>query len=183
MTPLRVHTLTRLQNEPYQFSHLLFLSRVFLSSTAALEDDPNAALEQAIVAEAGIRSLVAPKKKKQRKGATSTAHEDEKVWRYHPEDEFIEKVPVLTLLIRGLLIHDCLVLLTCAPGASFSWAQQFAEHTHVYKYARSRRQGQEGGGGDDDFGVEQRGQLMLVPWTKFHEIVDGMEEFVGPAIA
>ncbi|GAA5876960.1 hypothetical protein JCM3774_000551 [Rhodotorula dairenensis] len=137
------------ENEPYQFSHLLFLSRVFLSTTAALEDDPNAALEQAIVAEAGIRSLVAPKKKKQRKGATATAREDEKVWKYHPEDEFIEK---------------------------------FAEHTHIYKYARSRRQGQEGGE-DDDLGVEQRGQLMLVPWTKFHEIVDGMEEFVGPAVA
>lgn len=78
------------QKEPYHFSHLLFLSRVFLSSTAALEDDPNAALEQAIVAEAGLRS--APKKKKQRKGATKDERDDEKVWMYHPEDEFIQKV-------------------------------------------------------------------------------------------
>ena len=85
-----------LQKEPYDFSHLLFLSRVFLSSTAALEDDPNAALEQAIVAEAGLRSsqVAAPKKKKQRKGATKDERDDEKVWMYHPEDEFIQKVRV-----------------------------------------------------------------------------------------
>lgn len=84
------------QKEPYNFSHLLFLSRVFLSSTAALEDDPNAALEQAIVAEAGLRSsqVAAPKKKKQRKGATKDERDDEKIWMYHPEDEFIQKVRV-----------------------------------------------------------------------------------------
>lgn len=136
--------------EPYNFSHLLFLSRVFLSSTAALEDDPNAALEQAIVAEAGLRSsqVAAPKKKKQRKGATKDERDDEKVWMYHPEDEFIQK---------------------------------FAEHRHVYNYTRSRRQGSDGAG--DDFGVEQRGQLMLVPWSKFAEVVAGMEDFVGAAVA
>lgn len=90
-----------LQKEPYNFSHLLFLSRVFLSSTAALEDDPNAALEQAIVAEAGLRQVVAPKKKKQRKGATKDERDDEKVWMYHPEDEFIQKVrgPVASVSI------------------------------------------------------------------------------------
>ncbi|POY75351.1 hypothetical protein BMF94_1580 [Rhodotorula taiwanensis] len=134
--------------EPYHFSHLLFLSRVFLSSTAALEDDPNAALEQAIVAEAGLRSQVPPKKKKPRKGVTKDEREDEKVWMYHPEDEYIAKS---------------------------------ATHTHVYKYTRSRRQGQEGN--NEDFGVEQRGQLMLIPWAKFAGIVEGMEAFVGPAVA
>lgn len=79
----------------------MFLSRVFLSSTAALEDDPNAALEQAIVAEAGLRQVVAPKKKKQRKGATKDERDDEKVWMYHPEDEFIQKVrgPVASVSI------------------------------------------------------------------------------------
>lgn len=58
---------------------------------------------------------------------------------------------------------------------------QFAEHKHVYNYTRSRRQGQDGAG--DDFGVEQRGQLMLVPWAKFAEVVAGMEDFVGAAVA
>ncbi|BGP52468.1 Mss4p nuclear export [Rhodotorula sphaerocarpa] len=136
------------EKEPYNFSHLLFLSRVFLSSTASLEDDPNAALEQAIVAEAGLRAQVPPKKKKQRKGATKDERDEEKVWMYHPEDEFIRK---------------------------------FATHSQVYKYTRTRRQGQEGK--SDDFGVEQRGQLMLLPWHKFADVVQGIEEFVGPAVA
>lgn len=51
----------------------------------------------------------------------------------------------------------------------------------MYHYTRSRRQGQDGAG--DDFGVEQRGQLMLVPWAKFAEVVAGMEDFVGAAVA
>lgn len=93
----------------------MFLSRVFLSSTAALEDDPNAALEQAIVAEAGLRSsqVAAPKKKKQRKGATKDERDDEKVWMYHPEDEFIQKVRVPAAEeLPPLLSSD---LLTNAP--------------------------------------------------------------------
>lgn len=36
------------------------------------------------------------------------------------------------------------------------------------------------GGGQDQFGVDMKGQLMLVPWPKFGEIVDGLEAFVGP---
>mgnify|MGYP002477608076 FL=1 len=89
--------LARPQNEPYHFSHLLFLSRVFRSTAADLDSDPNAALEAALVAEASMRAAVlgGPKKKKGRKGAApgeaGSAGED-KLWVYHAEDEAVEKV-------------------------------------------------------------------------------------------
>jgi protein BCP1 len=79
------------QGEPYHFSHLLFLSRVFKSSLSALDDDPNAALEAAIVAEAEAKAKVPPKKKKQRK-VGGAEQDEEKLWMYHVEDEFIQKV-------------------------------------------------------------------------------------------
>ncbi|BGO88404.1 hypothetical protein NBRC10512_007285 [Rhodotorula toruloides] len=130
--------------EPYHFSHLLFVSRVFKSSLSALDDDPNAALEAAIVAEAEAKAKVPPKKKKQRK-AGGAEQEEEKLWMYHVEDEFIQK---------------------------------FAEHTHVFDFSNNSRRAE--GGGQDQFGVDMKGQLMLVPWPKFSDIVDGLEAFVGP---
>lgn len=86
-----------MQKEPYHFSHLLFLSRVFRSSASALDSDPNAALEAALVAEASARAamLGGPKRKKGRKGAAPTEEGNEgedKLWVYHAEDEAVEKV-------------------------------------------------------------------------------------------
>ena len=83
----------RTQNEPYHFSHLLFLSRVFRSSASALEDDPNAALEATLVAEESARAASAPKKKKGRKAGDAPGERDEeRMWWYHAEDEVVEKV-------------------------------------------------------------------------------------------
>ncbi|GAA5912493.1 hypothetical protein JCM8208_006616 [Rhodotorula glutinis] len=131
------------ENEPYHFSHLLFLSRVFRSTAADLDSDPNAALEAALVAEASMRAAVlgGPKKKKGRKGAApgeaGNAGED-KLWVYHAEDEAVEKV---------------------------------ASHKHVFEYTRGRRQED----GSEAFGVEVKGQLMLVPWTKWGALLEGIE--------
>lgn len=55
--------------------------------------------------------------------------------------------------------------------------QQFAAHTHVFPYSSSPKKDPEAGA--DSFGVETRGQVMLLPWTKFDEVVKGMEGFLG----
>ncbi|GAA5985555.1 hypothetical protein JCM11641_007992 [Rhodosporidiobolus odoratus] len=141
----------REDGEPYHFDSLLFLSRVFRSSASQLEDDPNAALEaqNAIVAGssgAGKKPKVGGKKAKKGQHVGEKEREEEKVWLYHAEDE---------------------------------WISKFATHSHVFKYTHSKRDGTMTTGQEEQFGVDARGQLMLVPWDKFGEIVEGMEEFVG----
>jgi hypothetical protein len=65
------------------------------------------------------------------------------------------------------------------PPSSLLFYLQFATHTHVFPYSNAKRQE---GGGADEFGVDSRGQLMLVPWEKFGEIVEGMEGFVAAQV-
>lgn len=163
------------QGEPYHFSHLLFVSRVFKSSLSALDDDPNAALEAAIVAEAEAKAKVPPKKKKQRK-AGGAEQEEEKLWMYHVEDDFIQNVRWFPFEVdcsrcSRLQSHRIRRLTVTLPA-------QFAEHTHVFDFSNNSRRAE--GGGQDQFGVDMKGQLMLVPWPKFSDIVDGLEAFVGP---
>ncbi|KAK4690188.1 protein BCP1, partial [Phenoliferia sp. Uapishka_3] len=82
-------------SEPYHFSHLLFLSRVFLASSDEFDEDPNAALN-AVVAGAGKKGG-----KKGGKKAKTGEHEsggkraEAQVWPYHAEDDFVEKVQFL----------------------------------------------------------------------------------------
>ncbi|GAA6054939.1 hypothetical protein JCM3770_004061 [Rhodotorula araucariae] len=138
------------ENEPYHFSHLLFLSRVFRSSTAALEDDPNAAFEAKLAAEAGARAP-APKRKKGRKGAAAGAaadapvgeRDEERMFVYHAEDEVVAKL---------------------------------ATHKHVFEFTNKRRTAE---GGGEQFGVDVRGQLMLMPWGKWGQLLDGIEKVAG----
>lgn len=90
------------QKEPYDFSHLLFISRAFLASSESFDEDPNAALNaNAAVAGGDTTSSAAQTKsvkkksaKKAKKGShTSSAQaQQELMWPYHPEDEFIAKV-------------------------------------------------------------------------------------------
>lgn len=76
----------------------------------------------------------------------------------------------LTFLLPFPVSHPFHPLLR--PSSSL----QFATHTHVFPYTNAKRQE---GGGADEFGVDSRAQLMLVPWEKFGEIVEGMEGFVA----
>ncbi|GAA6044228.1 hypothetical protein JCM8097_005278 [Rhodosporidiobolus ruineniae] len=144
----------REDGEPYHFDSLLFLSRVFRSSTTSLDEDPNAALEAAANAAVGLAGT--GKKSKEKKAAAAAAKrakqgehvgveekDEERIWMYHAEDE---------------------------------WIQKFATHTHVFSYKNAKRSAE---GGADEFGVDARGQLMLVPWAKFDEVVEGMEGFVA----
>ncbi|GAA6000076.1 protein-transporting protein BCP1 [Rhodotorula paludigena] len=134
--------------EPYHFSHLLFLSRVFRSSTSALDDDPNAALEASLVAEQSVRAAHRPRKKKSRAGQGAAGERDEeRDWVYHAEDEVVQKL---------------------------------ATHSHVFEYTNSRRQagGVGGEAGEGDFGVHVRGQLLLVPWAKWGELVQGIDRLI-----
>ena len=82
------------QKEPYHFSDLLFLSRVFLSSTDSFDEDPNAALQQAIKSSGtvggGKKSGGGGKKKKKQQHESKS--DEEKTWFYHAEDEWIQRV-------------------------------------------------------------------------------------------
>ncbi|GAA6020273.1 hypothetical protein JCM10207_003208, partial [Rhodosporidiobolus poonsookiae] len=86
----------REDGEPYHFSSLLFLSRVFRSSTSSLDDDPNAALDAQQEAEAGGEGAGKKKKKggkKAKKGehVSSAQKDEEQTWMYHAEDEWIQR--------------------------------------------------------------------------------------------
>lgn len=82
------------QKEPYHFSDLLFLSRVFLSSTDSFDEDPNAALQQAVKSSGtvggGKKSGGGGKKKKKQQHESNS--DEEKTWFYHAEDEWIQRV-------------------------------------------------------------------------------------------
>ncbi|KAK4046651.1 Mss4p nuclear export [Microbotryomycetes sp. JL201] len=127
--------------EPYHFSHLLFLSRVFLASMAELEDDPNAAL----MAD-GQDQLPTKKggKKKAKKGdhVASSQKDAEQTWMYHPEDEVI---------------------------ARFAEYQQVFAYTHANKQSATEQEA---------FGVMTKGQMLLVPWTKYDEMVQAMSDYL-----
>jgi len=137
----------RQEGSAFHFSHLLFLSRVFVSSADALENDPNASLNE--IAERTRQASGQKGSKKSKKGKKGDdklgAKEEDLVWSYHPEDDFIAK---------------------------------FAEHTQVYPFKEKPAEQS----GEDSFGVPKRGQLMLVPYAKWPEIVGGMEKFVDDAI-
>ncbi|GAA5954098.1 hypothetical protein JCM21900_002884 [Sporobolomyces salmonicolor] len=134
----------REDNEPYHFSHLLFLSRVFRSSSSSFDEDPNAALEASAPSQDGQKKG-GKKKKKTGQHVGQKDKDEELTWMYHAEDE---------------------------------WIQKFAAHQHVFAYTHSKRS-DEAGSGEDQFGVDTRGQMMLVPWDRFGEMVEGLEGFVG----
>ncbi|GAA5956347.1 hypothetical protein JCM3765_005635 [Sporobolomyces pararoseus] len=129
--------------EPYHFSHYLFLSRVFNSSTASFDEDPNAALQHQQSSATGKKSAGGKKKKKAQHDSNA---DEEKTWVYHAEDE---------------------------------WIQRFASETQVFRYTNTTRSAD--AGAEDQFGVDTRGQMMLVPANKFGEIVEGMEGYIGVA--
>lgn len=65
---------------------------------------------------------------------------------------------------------------------------QHATHTHTFAYSSSPpRKGSatdsEEVATSDSFGVETRGQVMLLELAKFNEMVDGLEGYVGAAAA
>ncbi|GAA5846201.1 hypothetical protein JCM3766R1_000747 [Sporobolomyces carnicolor] len=123
--------------EPYHFSHYLFLSRVFNSTTASFEQDPNAALESL-----STIPKAAGKKKKKSQHVHDT--DQEKTWMYHAEDE---------------------------------WIQRFATETQVFKFTNTTRSSDVAQ--DEQFGVDTRGQIMLVPASEFDRVIEGMEDFIG----
>jgi len=47
-----------------------------------------------------------------------------------------------------------------------------ATHKHVFEYSRGRRQED----GSEAFGVEVKGQLMLVPWGKWGALLEGIDK-------
>ncbi|GAA5917440.1 hypothetical protein JCM6882_008665 [Rhodosporidiobolus microsporus] len=145
----------REDGEPYHFHSLLFLSRVFRSSASQLEEDPNAALEAQNAVLAGSASAG----KKGGAGAAGGKGNKKKKMGQHVGQE--EKEEEQTWLYH----------------AEDEFIQKFSTHHHIFNYTQARRT--EGGGEQDAFGVDARGQLMLVPWDKFGEIVEGMEGFVG----
>lgn len=53
---------------------------------------------------------------------------------------------------------------------------QSAAHNHTFAYSNSPSQQEKE---KDSFGVETRGQMMLVEYSKFDEVVSGMEGFLG----
>jgi len=56
---------------------------------------------------------------------------------------------------------------------------QFASESQVFRYTNTTRSAD--ASAEDQFGVDTRGQMMLVPANKFGEIVEGMEGFIGVA--
>ncbi|GAA5823399.1 hypothetical protein JCM10212_004316 [Sporobolomyces blumeae] len=128
--------------EPYHFSHLLFVSRVFRSSTSSFDEDPNAALEAIQRANASTGG----KKKRKGEHATKSEKEEEKTWVYHAEDE---------------------------------WVQRFATEEAGFQYTNTTRSADSSA--TDQFGVDTRGRMLLVPFDKFGALVDGMEGFIGGA--
>ncbi|GAA5828033.1 hypothetical protein JCM11251_005700 [Rhodosporidiobolus azoricus] len=145
----------REDGEPYHFDSLLFLSRVFRSSASQLEEDPNAALE-------AQNAVVAGSSGKTKAGAGgaggSAGGKKKKKTGQHVSAEEKEEE-------KTWLYH-----------AEDEFIQKFSTHHHIFSYTQARRTE---GGEQDAFGVDARGQLMLVPWAKFGEIVEGMDEFVG----
>ncbi|GAA5910537.1 protein-transporting protein BCP1 [Sporobolomyces salmoneus] len=129
--------------EPYHFSHYLFLSRVFNSSTSSFDEDPNAAVQQA---QPTTTKATGGGKKKKKNQHVSNA-EEEKTWVYHAEDE---------------------------------WIQRFATESQVFEYTNTKRSAD--ASAEDQFGVDMRGQMMLVPAKKFDEVVGGMEGFIGVTV-
>ncbi|GAA5888896.1 hypothetical protein JCM16303_002183 [Sporobolomyces ruberrimus] len=55
--------------------------------------------------------------------------------------------------------------------------QRFASETQVYRYTNSTRSADVGA--EDQFGVDTRGQMMLVPAKKLGEIISGLEGFIA----
>ena len=53
---------------------------------------------------------------------------------------------------------------------------QSALHNHTFAYSNSPSQQEKE---KDSFGVETRGQMMLVEYSKFDSVVTGMESFLG----
>ncbi|SCV67972.1 BQ2448_93 [Microbotryum intermedium] len=144
--------------EPYHFSHLLFLSRVFLSSAEQFDQDPNTNINTSDAnasSTAGVTGVGKAKKGKKNKKANSVAGTGKKArtgpggsetrvveeWMYHAEDEMIQKSS----------LHS---------------------QTFAYSTAPNRE-------GDDPFGVETKGLAMLVDYDQFDGIVQGMEVFLG----
>ncbi|KAK4052242.1 Mss4p nuclear export [Microbotryomycetes sp. JL221] len=131
----------REDGEPYHFSHLLFLSRVFIASMNQLDQDPNAGLMS--TEENQIKSTSKTSKKaKKGQHVDSQTKDEEQTWMYHPEDEVIAR---------------------------------YAQHQHVFKFSHSNKQSN---AEQDSFGVLTKGQLMLIPWLKFENVVKEMEEYL-----
>lgn len=106
-----------LQKEPYHFSHLLFLSRVFLSSSSSLEEDPNAALNadesEGKQGGKGKKSKGGKKKKKTGEHAGEADKAKEQVWMYHPEDEYIARVRSALVCALERLTDDLMATVCC----------------------------------------------------------------------
>ncbi|GAA5923703.1 protein-transporting protein BCP1 [Sporobolomyces koalae] len=138
-------------NEPYHFSHYVFLSRVFNSSNASFEEDPNAALQQSQAttnpSDPSSASNTTTKKKKKQKAQHDSNPDQEQTFFYHAEDE---------------------------------WIQQFATEKQVFKYTNTKRSADSSE--QDQFGVDARGQLMLVPANKFGQVVQGMEPYIASIV-
>ncbi|KAM0752893.1 hypothetical protein T439DRAFT_323503 [Meredithblackwellia eburnea MCA 4105] len=132
--------------EPYHFSHLLFLSRVFIASSDELEDDPNAALNDP--EDDGRGKLGAGEKKRKKKAKkgehiSSKEKQEAQVWVYHAEDDFIATL---------------------------------SSHKTIFAYSSAPKKNEDG----DSFGVETKGQIMLMEAVKFPQLLEGIEAFIGP---
>lgn len=79
------------QGEPFNFSHLLFLSRVFVTSQEEMDQDPNANLND---------SHPPPSKQTKKKLKAEKDKGEVGIWMYHPEDELIARVCRLFLFLQ-----------------------------------------------------------------------------------
>lgn len=123
------------EGEPFNFSHLLFLSRVFVTSQEEMDQDPNANLND---------SHPPPSKQTKKKLKAEKDKGEVGIWMYHPEDE----------LIARSAVH---------------------QHQFIYTSAPPPKSQDD----DESFGVETRGQALLVSWGEFDGIVKGLEGFLG----
>jgi len=53
---------------------------------------------------------------------------------------------------------------------------QFASEKQVFQYTNTKRSADSSE--TEQFGVDSRGQMMLVPFDKFSEMIQGMEGFI-----
>jgi protein BCP1 len=138
------------QGEPYEFTHLLFISRTYRLS----QDDELAQQSQP-------QPTSAPRSKRARRqkaAIPAPAPPPDGIFSFHPEDECIMQVCHTQ--------HRIFSYTHCFP--------QFASHTLTYTFTRGQNQTHPRE--KDAFGLDTGGRMMLVPATRFPEAISRMGE-------
>jgi protein BCP1 len=149
----------RYQNEPYTFSHLIFISRTYRLSPEEEEESASSSASQSTSHPA----------KRQKGSNTQSARAlgvaADGVYPFHPEDEYIQKVfPPPSFLYTPQLTHP-----------------QLASHTHDYPLHPTQQNTPQPPAPreKDAFGLDTRGRMMLLPAERFLEVVSGLSEVYG----